>query len=55
MAFVPQSQNALVFDRNADGLSMLQTVSTTPSNRSLVDGLTGLGEKSACKLPAGRR
>ena len=54
MAFVPQSDNALIFDRNGSSLSLLQSVNTTPSNRSLVGGLTGLGERLPSKLlPAG--
>lgn len=54
MAFVPQSDNALIFDRNGSSLSLLQSVNTTPSNRSLVGGLTGLGGKIALQVAAGR-
>lgn len=53
IAFVPQSENALVFDRNAGSLSMLQAVNTLPSNRSLVDGLTGLGGEISLQVAGG--
>jgi hypothetical protein len=53
MAFVPQSSNALIFDSNGGSLSLLQSANSTPSNRSLVDGLTGLGGKIALQVAAG--
>ena len=54
MAFVPQSKDALVFDRNGGALSLLRSVNSAPSSRSLVDGLTGLGGKIALQVAAGR-
>ncbi|MGO8786125.1 MAG: hypothetical protein ACLQVL_01910 [Terriglobia bacterium] len=53
-AFVPKSSNALIFDRNGGSLSLLQNVGSSPSNRSLVGGLTDLGGKIAVQVTAGR-
>ncbi len=54
MTFVPQSANALIFDRNGGSLSLLQSVNSAPSNRSLVSGLTGLGGNIGLQATAGR-
>lgn len=54
MAFVPKSENALIFDRNAGALSLLQSVNSVPSHRPLAGGLTGLGGQIALQVAAGR-
>jgi hypothetical protein len=43
MLFTPQSNDALIFDRSAGTLSLLQGVSSVRSKRLLASGLTGLG------------
>jgi len=53
VAFVPQSQNALIFDRNNSSLSLLQNVNGSASASSLVGGLTGLGGKITLQVAAG--
>lgn len=53
MVFVPKSNNALIFDRNGGSLSLLQSVNSAASNRSLVNGLTGLGGKIGLQATAG--
>jgi hypothetical protein len=42
IAFTPQSNDALVFDRSSGTLSLMQGVSSTRSQRLLASGLTGL-------------
>jgi hypothetical protein len=53
MAFVPQSQNALIFDRNDSSLSLLQNVNSSAAASSLAGGLTGLGGKITLQVAAG--
>jgi hypothetical protein len=53
LAFVPKTNNAMIFDRNGGSLTLLQNVNSAPSNRSLVDGLTGLEGKIALQVTAG--
>ena len=54
MVFTPQSNDALIFDRSAGTLSLLQSVSSVRSTRLLASGLTGLGGNIALETD-GRR
>jgi hypothetical protein len=54
IVFVPKSNDALIFDRNAGTLSLLQSVSSAPSSRLLANGLTGLDSKIALQVDSGR-
>jgi hypothetical protein len=40
--FNPKTSDALIFDRNGGTLSLLQSVSSSPTSRPLASGLTGL-------------
>ena len=54
MVFTPQSNDALIFDRGAGTLSLLQGVSTVRSNRLLASGLTGLEGQVELQTDGGR-
>lgn len=53
IAFVPRSENALVFDRSAGELSMLQAVNSMSSSHLLVDKLSGLGGEINLQVASG--
>jgi hypothetical protein len=54
MVFTPQSNDALIFDRSAGTLSLLQSVSSVRSTRLLASGLTGLGGNVALETDGHR-